>query len=127
MPRGGFREGAGRKKEYTEPVRKILLGLPESVLQELDQYADQRDLSRPKAIAALLKQINRPEEPARQKTQNKVVLQELKLLREKLKKSPDWVELTPLHHQQNFSATVGVAGEMLQNVFSRYGVQWYPK
>ena len=34
MPRGGFREGAGRKKEYTEPVRKILLGLPESVLQE---------------------------------------------------------------------------------------------
>ena len=68
MPRGGFREGAGRKKEYTEPVRKILLGLPESVLQELDQYANQRNLSRPKAIAALLKQIHRPEEPARQKT-----------------------------------------------------------
>jgi len=67
MPRGGFREGAGRKKEYTEPVRKILLGLPESVLQELDQYANQRNLSRPKAIAALLKQIHRPEEPARQK------------------------------------------------------------
>ena len=89
MPRGGFREGAGRKKEYTEPVRKILLGLPESVLHELDQYADQRNLSRPKAIAALLKQINRPEEPARQKTQHKVVLQELKLLREKLKKSSD--------------------------------------
>lgn len=67
MPRGGFREGAGRKKEYTEPVRKILLGLPESVLQELDQYANQRNLSRPKAIAALLKQIHRSEEPARQK------------------------------------------------------------
>tara|TARA_Y100001978_G_C23658439_1_gene417317 strand:+ start:1061 stop:1330 length:270 start_codon:yes stop_codon:yes gene_type:complete len=89
MPRGGFREGAGRKKEYTEPVRKILLGLPESVLQELDQYADQRNLSRPKAIAALLKQINRPEELARQTRQHKVVLQELKSLREKLKKSSD--------------------------------------
>ena len=89
MPRGGFREGAGRKKEYTEPVRKILLGLPESVLQELDQYANKRNLSRPKAIAALLKQIHRPEEPARQKTQHKVVLQELKSLREKLKKSSD--------------------------------------
>ncbi len=31
MARGGFREGAGRKKEYNEPVKKILLGLPESV------------------------------------------------------------------------------------------------
>ena len=127
MPRGGFREGAGRKKEYTEPVRKILLGLPESVLQELDQYANQRNLSRPKAIAALLKQIHRPEEPARQKTQHKVVLQELKSLREELKKSSDWAELVPLHHQQNFSATVGVAGEMLQNAFLRYAVQWCPK
>ena len=54
-----------------------------------DQYANQRNLSRPKAIAALLKQIHRPEEPARQKTQHKVVLQELKSLREKLKKSSD--------------------------------------
>ena len=36
------------QKEYTEPVRKILLGLPESVLQELDQYANQCNLSRPK-------------------------------------------------------------------------------
>ena len=89
MPRGGFREGAGRKKEYTEPVRKILLGLPESVLQELDQYANQRNLSRSKAIAALLKQTHRPEEPARQKTQHKIVLQELKSLREQLKKSSD--------------------------------------
>ena len=35
MSRGGFRQGAGRKKEYTEPVKKILLGLPESVLEEL--------------------------------------------------------------------------------------------
>ena len=24
MARGGFREGAGRKKEYNEPVKKIL-------------------------------------------------------------------------------------------------------
>ena len=55
MARGGYREGAGRKKEYTEPVKKILLGLPKSVLDELDQYAKQRQLSRPKAVAELLK------------------------------------------------------------------------
>ena len=55
MARGGYREGAGRKKEYTEPVKKILLGLPKSVLNELDQYAKERQLSRPKAVAELLK------------------------------------------------------------------------
>ena len=55
MARGGYREGAGRKKEYTEPVKKILLGLPKSVLEELDQYAKERQLSRPKAVAELLK------------------------------------------------------------------------
>ena len=55
MSRGGYREGAGRKKEYTEPVKKILLGLPKSVLDELDQYAKERQLSRPKAVAELLK------------------------------------------------------------------------
>ena len=55
MARGGYREGAGRKKEYTEPVKKILLGLPKSVLDELDQYAKKRQLSRPKAVAELLK------------------------------------------------------------------------
>ena len=55
MARGGYREGAGRKKEYTEPVKKILLGLPKSILDELDQYAKERQLSRPKAVAELLK------------------------------------------------------------------------
>ena len=55
MARGGYREGAGRKKEYTEPVKKILLGLPKSVLDELDQFAKERQLSRPKAVAELLK------------------------------------------------------------------------
>ena len=54
MSRGGFRQGAGRKKEYTEPVKKILLGLPESVLEELDQFAVNRKLSRPKVMAELL-------------------------------------------------------------------------
>ena len=63
MARGGYREGAGRKKEYTEPVKKILLGLPKSVLDELDQYAKERQLSRPKAVAELLKiaQEKKPE------------------------------------------------------------------
>ena len=56
MARGGFREGAGRKKEYNEPVKKILLGLPESVLQQLDNYASAKNLSRPKAIAILVEQ-----------------------------------------------------------------------
>ena len=55
MARGGYRKGAGRKKEYTEPVKKILLGLPKSVLDELDQYAKEHQLSRPKAVAELLK------------------------------------------------------------------------
>ena len=56
MARGGFREGAGRKKEYNEPVKKILLGLPESVLQQLDNYASAKNLSRPKAVAILVEQ-----------------------------------------------------------------------
>ena len=56
MARGGFREGAGRKKEYNEPVKKILLGLPESVLQQLDKYASAKNLSRPKAVAILVEQ-----------------------------------------------------------------------
>ena len=56
MARGGFREGAGRKKEYNEPIKKILLGLPESVLQQLDNYASAKKLSRPKAIAILVEQ-----------------------------------------------------------------------
>ncbi|MBF0276921.1 MAG: hypothetical protein HQM13_03985 [SAR324 cluster bacterium] len=54
MARGGYRKGAGRKREYQEPVQKILVGLPQSVLQKLDDFAQQRDLSRPKAIALLL-------------------------------------------------------------------------
>ena len=56
MARGGFREGAGRKKEYNEPVKKILLGLPESVLKQLASYASAKHLSRPKAVAILVKQ-----------------------------------------------------------------------
>ena len=56
MARGGFREGAGRKKEYNEPVKKILLGLPESVLKQLDNYASAKNLSRPKAVAILIEQ-----------------------------------------------------------------------
>ena len=60
MARGGFREGAGRKKEYNEPVKKILLGLPESVLEQLDTYASDNNLSRPKAVAILLKKAMQP-------------------------------------------------------------------
>ena len=56
MARGGFREGAGRKKEYNEPVKKILLGLPEAVLKQLDNFASEKKLSRPKAVAILVEQ-----------------------------------------------------------------------
>ena len=56
MARGGFREGAGRKKEYNEPVKKLLLGLPESVLKQLDSFASEKKLSRPKAVAILVEQ-----------------------------------------------------------------------
>ena len=59
MARGGFREGAGRKKEYNEPVKKILLGLPESVLKQLDSYATAKNLSRPKAVAIFVEQAMR--------------------------------------------------------------------
>ncbi len=58
MPRGGYRKGAGRKREYQESVQKILLGLPQSVLQKLDDFARQQALSRPKAIALLLEPIS---------------------------------------------------------------------
>jgi hypothetical protein len=52
--RGGKRAGAGRKSEYQEPIQKVLVGLPESVLLALDEYGQKHDLSRPKAIAKLL-------------------------------------------------------------------------
>ena len=37
-------------------MKKILLGLPESVLQQLDNYASAKKLSRPKAVAILIEQ-----------------------------------------------------------------------
>lgn len=52
--RGGKRSGAGRKTEYEEPIQKILINLPESVLNALDEYAQRHQLSRPKAVAKLL-------------------------------------------------------------------------
>lgn len=79
MPRGGRREGAGRKKEYLEPVKKILIGLPESVLFQLDEYAAEKKLSRPKAIAALLKSIKKPEKKSK-------MLEELKALKKEIEK-----------------------------------------
>ena len=56
MARGGFREGAGRKKADSYTHLRILLGLPESVLQQLDNYASAKNLSRPKAVAILIEQ-----------------------------------------------------------------------
>ena len=79
MARGGYRQGAGRKKEYTEPVKKILLGLPESVLGQLDKYASVKNLSRPKAVADLLQQVQR-------QNSRKIVLDELKSLKTDLNK-----------------------------------------
>ena len=88
MPRGGYREGAGRKKEYNEPVKKILLGLPESVLRQLDEYATNHDLSRPKAGAQLLGQaeVASPPEPQQADTAN--MLSELKNLKQQLTRKP---------------------------------------
>ena len=88
MPRGGYREGAGRKKEYNEPVKKILLGLPESVLRQLDEYAINHDLSRPKAVAQLLGQaeVASPPEPQQADTSN--MLSELKNLKQQLARKP---------------------------------------
>ncbi len=81
MARGGYRKGAGRKKEYTEPVKKILLGLPESVLEDLDRFAAQQKLSRPKAVALLLNQVQG--KPAQPDIRNRV-LDELKVLRQEI-------------------------------------------
>ncbi len=83
MPRGGYREGAGRKKEYNEPVKKILLGLPQSVLDQLDQYAAQQNLSRPKAVAALLKQVQNQTTG----TKKAKMLEELKSLKMELRRN----------------------------------------
>lgn len=52
--RGGKRSGSGRKTEYHEPVQKILVSLPESVLKALDEYGQKHRLSRPKAVTKLL-------------------------------------------------------------------------
>jgi len=86
MPRGGYRKGAGRKKEYNEPVKNILIGLPESVLTQLDNYASEKHLSRPKAIASILQEI-RKTTPANKKKKKVNILQELKALRINRKKS----------------------------------------
>jgi len=84
MPRGGRREGAGRKSEYREPVKNILLGLPLSVLEELDEFATERGLSRPKAIVALLKLIKEIPNPKRDSPyleSSSALLKELKALK----------------------------------------------
>ena len=84
MARGGFRQGAGRKKEYTEPVKKILLGLPKSVLEELDQFADQLKLSRPKAVAKLLEVVQDNSPKINLRT---LVVEELRELQQEVKKN----------------------------------------
>ena len=84
MSRGGFRQGAGRKKEYTEPVKKILLGLPESVLEEFDQFAEKRKLSRPKAVAELLKLVQEKPQSVQLKS---VLMDELLELQNEIRKS----------------------------------------
>ena len=84
MSRGGFRQGAGRKKEYTEPVKKILLGLPQSVLEELDQFAEKRKLSRPKAVAELLKLVQEKPPSVQLKS---VLMEELLELQNEIRKS----------------------------------------
>ena len=84
MSRGGFRQGAGRKKEYTEPVIKILLGLPESVLEELDQFSEKRKLSRPKAVAELLKLVQEKPPSVQLKS---VLMEELLELQNEIRKS----------------------------------------
>lgn len=83
MSRGGFRKGAGRKKEYQEPVQKILIGLPQSVLEKLDAYAKRHDLSRPKAIALLLESVPGDSRPKKQ-TDRKQLLNELRALKDSL-------------------------------------------
>ncbi len=80
MPRGGYRKGAGRKPEYTEPVIKFLVGLPESTLEQLDSYAAQHHFSRPKAIAALLKHLEKQE-------QYSLLMEELKIMQAELQTS----------------------------------------
>ena len=84
MPRGGYRKGAGRKREYQEPVQKILLGLPQSVLQKLDDYAHNHDLSRPKAIARLLEHYQEAPATEIKDEQKQSLLDELKALKESL-------------------------------------------
>lgn len=84
MPRGGYREGAGRKKEYNEPIKKILLGLPESVLRRLDEYTIKHDLSRPKAVAQLLSQAEVAPPPEPQQVDTSKMLSELKNLKQQL-------------------------------------------
>ena len=93
MARGGYRKGAGRKKEYNEPVKNILIGLPQSVLTQLDDYASEKRLSRPKAIASILQEIKKPnpvskkEKPLSKKEKKVNILKELKALRAKSNKS----------------------------------------
>ncbi|MBF0286652.1 MAG: hypothetical protein HQM14_02445 [SAR324 cluster bacterium] len=86
MPRGGFRKGAGRKREYQEPVQKILLGLPQSVLEKLDAYAKSHQLSRPKAIALLLENQEIAEGPVvvPESIPKNKLLEELKALKNSL-------------------------------------------
>jgi len=94
MPRGGYREGAGRKKEYNEPVKKILLGLPQSVLRRLDEYATEHDLSRPKTVAQLLSLAEAaapspPPELQPQQADTSKMLSELKNLKQQLTGKPE--------------------------------------
>lgn len=88
MPRGGYRKGAGRKKEYKEPVIKVLIGLPKSKLQQLDDFAERHNLSRPKAIIALLDHLKGQSTVLEAKTRiskESELIDELKALKKQLK------------------------------------------
>ena len=80
MSRGGYRKGAGRRPEYHEPIVKFLVGLPKSVMQQLDGYAANHQLSRPKAIALLLQQAQNQQGIIQSGTTAEL-LKELKLLK----------------------------------------------
>lgn len=53
MPRGGKREGAGRPAT-AEPMRRVTLSLPESLLDEIDRRA-YRGSNRSETITRLLR------------------------------------------------------------------------
>ena len=57
MPRGGKREGSGRKLKYDEAMKSRTFSLPESLDERIQDKADKDELSWSETVIKALKRV----------------------------------------------------------------------